>query len=119
LLGEKQGAGSRRAGFSIGSLGRDKSDLLNGEGPINGLFSRNHSRLFAMRLTGQDCAADESGPSPRVPSDPFDNRVFGSSIFHHIGRTYGSRFSFPVLQGAGSRRWVVCRRGGWSGSPCN
>jgi hypothetical protein len=64
------------AGFSIGSFGRYKSDLLNGEGPINSLFSRDHSRLFAMRLTRQDCAADESGPSPRVPSDPFDNRVF-------------------------------------------
>jgi hypothetical protein len=80
------------AAFSIGSFGRDKSDLLNGEGPINSLFSRDHGRLFAMRLTRQDCSADESGPSPHVPSDSFDNRVFGSSIFHHIGRTYGSRF---------------------------
>jgi hypothetical protein len=43
-------------GFSIGSFGRDKSDLLNGEGPINSLFGRDHGRLFAMRLTRHECA---------------------------------------------------------------
>jgi hypothetical protein len=49
--------------------------------------------LFAMRLTRQDCAADESGPSPRVSSDPFDDRIFDSSI-SHIGRTWVGRISF-------------------------
>jgi hypothetical protein len=68
---------------------------LNGEGPINSLFSRDHSRLFAMRLTRHDCAADESGPFPHMSPDAFDDRVLGSSIFH-IGRTCGGGISFPT-----------------------
>ena len=47
------------AAFSIGSLGRDKSDLLKGEGPIDSLLSRDDSSLFAMRLTRHDSAADK------------------------------------------------------------
>jgi hypothetical protein len=71
------------AAFSIGSLGPDKSNLLNGKGAINRLLSRDDCRLFAMRLASHDCAADECGPFPQVPPDPFDDRVFGSSIFHY------------------------------------
>jgi hypothetical protein len=90
------------AGFSIGSLGRDESDLFNGEGPINSLFSRDHSRLFAMRLTRHDCAADESGPFPHMPPDAFDDRVFDSSMFP-IDRTGESGISFQVLNLGGIR----------------
>jgi|BarGraIncu00222A_1022003.scaffolds.fasta_scaffold05729_4 hypothetical protein len=91
---------SRRV--SIGSLGPDKSNLLNCKGPINRLLSRYDCRLFAMRLASHDCAADECGPSPHVPPDAFDNRVFGSSIFHHIGRTCGRLISFPAPQNPGT-----------------
>jgi hypothetical protein len=80
---------------SIGSLGRDKSHLLYGEGPINCLLSRDHRRLFVMRLASHDCATGECGPSPHVPPDAFDDRVFDSSIFH-IGRTGGSGISFQA-----------------------
>jgi hypothetical protein len=83
------------AAFSIGWLGRDKSDLFNGEGPINGLLSRGHRRLFAMRLTRHNCAADESGPSPHMAAGAFDDRVLDSPIFH-IARTCGGRSSFPA-----------------------
>jgi hypothetical protein len=95
-------AGVKPAGFSIGSRGRDKSDLLNGEGPIDSLFSRDHSRLFAMRLTRHDCAADESGPFPHMPPDAFDDRVLDSSIFH-TDRTGGSGIWFLGLNLGGVR----------------
>jgi hypothetical protein len=74
------------AAFSIGSLGRDKAHLFKGEGSVNCLLSRDHRRLFAMRLASHDCAADERGPFPHVPPDAFDDRVFDTSIFH-IERT--------------------------------
>jgi hypothetical protein len=86
---------SRHSPPSIGSLGRDKSDLLNGEGPINSLLRRYHRRLFAMRVASHDCTTGGSGPSPHVLPDAFDDRVFDSSIFH-IGRTGEGRISFPV-----------------------
>jgi hypothetical protein len=46
------------AGFSIGSLGSDKSNLLKGKGAINRLLSRDDCCLFAMRLASHDCSAD-------------------------------------------------------------
>ena len=67
-------------GISIGSLGRDKSDLLNGEGPVNSLFRRNDCGLFVMRVTRYDGAADESGPFPHMSPDALDDRVFDSSM---------------------------------------
>jgi hypothetical protein len=73
------------AAFSIGSLGRDKSDLFKGKGSVNCLLNRDHRRLFAMRLTRPDCAADESGPSPNMSTGAFDDPVLDSSIFH-VGR---------------------------------
>jgi hypothetical protein len=80
---------------------------LNGEGPINSFFSRDHGRLFAMRLTRHDRAADESGSFPHMP-DALDDCVFGSSIFH-IRRTCGVDFvpgEACARCGAGSR-WRV------------
>jgi hypothetical protein len=75
-------------GFSIGSLGRDKSDLLKGEGWVNCLLSRGYRRLFAMRLSRHDGPADESGPFPHMLPDTLDDPVLDSSI-SHIGRTRG------------------------------
>jgi hypothetical protein len=101
-------------GFSIGSLGWDKSDLLNGEGPINSLFSRDRSRLFAMRPSRHDCAADKSGPFPHMLPDALDDCVFGSSIFH-IRRTCGGSISFraKLAQWSGRRRFTA------AGLSCN
>jgi hypothetical protein len=104
--------------------------VVHGEGPINSLFSRDHSRLFAMRLTRLDCAADESGPFRHMPPDAFDDRVLDSSIFH-TDRTGGMGISFQVLNLGGirtmggeptpfgrfSRPGALLRRSGASGTP--
>jgi hypothetical protein len=103
------------AGFSIGSLGRNKPDIFNGEGPINCLFSRSNGRLLAMRLTRHDCAADECGPFPHMPPDAFDDPVLDASIFH-IGRT--ARVFSPLARiyvrnerGANDADWRQIGRG--------
>jgi hypothetical protein len=70
------------AAFSIGSLGRDKSDLFKDEGSVNCLLNRGHRRLFAVRLTRLDCAADQSGPPPHMSTGAFDYPELDSSIFH-------------------------------------
>ena len=45
------------AGFSIGSLGRDKSDLFNGEGAINSFFTSKNAPGRGMDLTAKSGAA--------------------------------------------------------------
>jgi hypothetical protein len=83
---------------------------LNGEGPINSLFSRNHCGLFVMRLTRYDGAADQSGPSPHMPTGAFDDPVLDSAIFHVLAELVGSGAFAKELQEAcqraGSRRRV-------------
>jgi hypothetical protein len=115
------------AASSIGSLRPDKSNLLNGKGPINRFLSRDNRRLFAMRLASHDCAADECGPFPHVLSDAFDDRVFGSSIFHH-NRAYSTRriarrrvnrssaCTTSSLSSTASRRCTVSVASCWLGS---
>jgi hypothetical protein len=113
------------AGFSIGSLGSDKSNLLKGKGAINRLLSRDDCCLFAMRLASHDCSADECGPFPHMPPDAFDDRIFDTSILHHIDRTYGGWISFPTsnlgasgrVRAAPVRRRVYLLWGNYSGPP--
>jgi hypothetical protein len=69
-------------GFSIGSLRRFKTHLLDGEGPINGLLRRDDRRLLSMRLARQDGATNPCGPLPHMFADALDDRVFDSSMFH-------------------------------------
>jgi hypothetical protein len=94
--------------FSIGWLGRDKSDLFDGEGPINSLLSRDHRRLFAMRLTRHNGAADESGPFPHMAPDAFDDRVLDFDI--SFWQNLRGRGSFPAsgihFRSMAARTWL-------------
>jgi hypothetical protein len=45
----------------VGSLGRDKSHLLNGKGPIDSLLGRDNRCLLDMRLASNDCATSPCG----------------------------------------------------------
>ena len=99
-----RGASSRRRFFqSDRSGGTSRIFRMARAGPINCLLGRDDRRLFAVCLTCLDGAADQSGPSPHMPTGAFDDPVLDSAIFHVLAELVGSGAFAKELQEACQR----------------